>query len=172
MRPGKLDVARWDMEHDVLDISGSRIDLTDVSTSATARDERNWWGHFQFPSGQLHGGLTADTVVDARDARPLYTLFRAELPGWAQGILKFDGVHGTARVGLGSNLVDVRGLEAQGGQFHIAGEFEQRKDQERGAFLVETGPLALGVEIDAKGGHLRLLGARKWFEQARTRLSR
>jgi hypothetical protein len=166
---GRLAVTRWDMERDVLDISGSHIDLTEIATTATAHDERAWWGHFQFPSGQLHGGLTARAVVDARDARPLYTLFRANLPGWAQGILRLDGIHATARIRLGSDLVEVRELEAQGGHFHIAGECEQRKNRERGAFLVETGALALGLELEAGASRLHLLGARKWFEQERTR---
>jgi hypothetical protein len=166
---GRLAVTRWDMEGDLLDISGSHVDLADIVTNATAHDERDWWGHFQFPSGELHEGLTANTVVEARDARPLYTLFRANLPGWTQGILKLDGIHATARVHLGSDLVEVRGLEAQGGRFHIAGEYDQKKNLERGAFLVETGALALGLEIDAAASRLHLLGARKWFEEARTR---
>jgi hypothetical protein len=166
---GRLAVTRWDMERNILDISGSHVDLSDIVTNATAHDERDWWGHFQFPSGQLHGGLTARTTVEARDARPLYTIFRANLPGWAQGILRLDGIHATARVHLGSDLVEVRGLEAQGGQFHIAGEYDQKKNLERGAFLVETGALALGLEIDAAASRLHLLGARKWFEEARTR---
>jgi hypothetical protein len=166
---GKLAATRWDMERNILDISGSHVDLSDIVTSATARDERDWWGHFQFPSGQLHGGLTANTVIEARDARPLYTLFRANFPGWAQGILKLDGIHATARIHLGSDLVEVRGLEAQGGRFHIAGEYDKKKNLERGAFLVETGALALGLEIDAAASRLHLLGARKWFEETRTR---
>ena len=166
---GKLAVARWDMERDVLDISGSRIDLTDIATSATAHNERDWWGHFQFASGQLRGGLTASTVIEARDARPLYTLFRANLPGWAQGILRLNGIRATARVRLGSDLIEVRGLDAQGGNFHIAGEYEEKKNREKGAFLVETGLLAVGLEIDSPASRLHLLGARKWFEQARTR---
>jgi hypothetical protein len=164
---GRLAVTRWDMEKDVLDISGSHIDLTDITTNATAHDEHDWWGHFQFSSAQLHDGLTARTAIDARDARPLYTLFRANLPGWAQGILKLDGIHATARVHLGGDLLELRELEAQGGHFHMAGEYEQRKNRERGAFLVESGLLALGLEIESAASHLHLLGARKWFEETR-----
>jgi hypothetical protein len=165
---GTLAVTKWDMERNILDISGSHVDLSDIATSDTAHDERDWWGHFQFQSGQLHEGLKARTAVEARDARPLYTLFRADLPGWAQGILKLDGIHSTARLQLGSDLVEIRGLEAQGGKFHIAGEYEQKANLVRGVFLVETGVLALGMEIDAGASHLHLLGARKWFEGRRT----
>jgi hypothetical protein len=164
---GKLAIPRWEMERDVMDLSGSRIDLAEIRTSATAHDERDWWGRFEIPSGRLQNGLRARAQIDARDARPLYTLFRANLPGWAQGILKLDGIHATARVHLGSDLLEVRELEAHGGSFHIAGEYEERKNNERGAFLVETGALALGLEIDLVASHLHLLGARKWFEESR-----
>src|SRR5262249_9451220 len=164
---GRLAFARWDMERDILDISGSRIDLTEIATSATSHDERDWWGHFEFPSGQLRDGLTANSVVEARDARPLYTLFRADLPSWAEGLLKLEGIRSTARVRLSSDLVDVRDLEADGGKFHISGEYSERGDRERGAFLIQTGPLSIGIDIEEDKGHLRLLGARRWFEQVR-----
>jgi hypothetical protein len=82
--------------------------------------------------------------------------------------LKLDGIHGAARVRVASDLLEVRGLEAQGGQFHIAGEYLQKKDVPRGAFLVERGILAIGLEVDASKSRLHLLGARKWFEQARS----
>lgn len=165
---GRLAVTRWDMEKDILDMTGSHIDLTRISTSATAHDERDWWGHFQFPSGQLHDGLTANTIVEARDARPLYTLFRADLPGWAAGILKLEGIRSSARVRLAGDQIAIRELEADGGGFHIAGEYEVTRNQERGDFLLETGPLALGLEIQSSVKHLRLLGARRWFQEARS----
>jgi hypothetical protein len=164
---GTLAIARWDLEKNIMDISGSHVDLSDIVTSATARDERDWWGHFRFPSGQLHEGLAASTAIEARDARPLYTIFRANLPGWAQGILKLDGIQGTARVRVRTDLVEVRELEAQGGLFHIAGEYSQKNDVPRGAFLVERGILALGLEVGVERSRLHVLGARRWFEQAR-----
>jgi len=165
---GRLAVSRWDMARNILEISGSRIDLTEIATSGASHDERDWWGHFEFPSGQLRDGLTANTVVEARDARPLYTLFRADLPGWAEGLLKLEGIRSTARVRLSSDLVDVRDLEAEGGKFHISGEYSERGDRERGAFLVRTGLLSVGIDIEEGKGRLKLLGARKWFEETRS----
>ncbi len=35
----------------------------------------------------------------------------------------------------------------------------------RGAFLVETGLLAVGVAIEGPSSHVKLLGARKWFQE-------
>ncbi len=162
---GRLAVPRWDVEHSDMGISGSRIELADVTTSGTKHEEQGWWGRFDFPSGHLRGGLAAETAISCRDARPLYTLFRANLPGWAEGILKLNGMTGKARVRLASQLADIEGLEASGGKFRIAGRYHDRGNDRRGAFLIESGPLAVGVEIAGPVTRVKLLGARKWFAQ-------
>ena len=166
---GRFAIPRWDVERDDMEISGSRVELTDVRTEGTKHDERDWWGRFEIPSGHLRNGLSARTSVSCRDARPLYTLFGAKLPGWAEGLLKLEGVTASARVRLARDLVDVENLEAAGGKFRIAGRYRQKKEDRRGAFLVESGILAVGVEIEGSKSHVKLLGARKWFEdQARS----
>ena len=166
---GRLAVPRWDVEHGDMGISGSRIELADVTTAGTKHEEQGWWGRFDFPSGHLRGGLTAETAISCRDARPLYTLFRANLPGWAEGILKLNGVTGKAHVRLASQLTDVEGLEASGGKFRIAGRYRDRGNDRRGAFLIESGPLAVGVEIAGPTSRVKLLGAKKWFEEEGSR---
>jgi hypothetical protein len=163
---GRLEIPSWDVEHGNMEISGSHVDLSDILTIRTPRDERDWWGRFNVPTGRLHDGLAAQTAVSCRDARPLYTLFRADLPGWAQGLLKLEGVNATARVRVAHDLVDVEDMEASGGKFHIAGRYRQEGSATRGAFLVETGPLAVGIAIDGESSHVKLLGARKWFREA------
>lgn len=162
---GRWEVPRWDVERDDMEISGSRVELKDVATAGTRHDERGWWGRFDVASGHLRNGLTAQTAVSCRDARPLYTLFRANLPGWAEGILKLEGMTGRARVRLAGDLVDVEDLEASGGKFHVAGRYREKKEDRRGAFLVESGLLAVGVAIDGPASHVKLLGARKWFRE-------
>jgi len=162
---GRLTIPHWDVERDDMQISGSRVELSRVTTEGTRHDEREWWGRFDIVAGHLHDGLAAQTAVSCRDARPLYTLFRARLPGWAEGILKLDGVTARARVRLARDLVDVENLEASGGKFHMAGRYRQKKDDRRGAFLVETGPLAFGVDIEGASSRVKLFGAKKWFEE-------
>jgi hypothetical protein len=61
--------------------------------------------------------------------------------------------------------VDVENLDATGGKFHIAGRYREKNDDRHGAFLVETGILAVGVAIEGKTSHVKLVGARKWFEE-------
>lgn len=160
---GRLRVPRWDVEHDDMEISGSQVALSNVVTTGTAHDERDWWGRFDITSGRIHNGLSAQSAVSCRDARPLYTLFGTKLPGWAEGILKLEGVKATARIRLAGEVVDLEDLEASGGKFHIAGRYRSKGDDRHGAFLVETGPLAVGVAISGSSSSVKLLGARKWF---------
>jgi hypothetical protein len=162
---GRLKVPAWDVEHDNMEISGSHVALEDIVTSGTAHDERNWWGRFDITSGRIHNGLSAETAVACRDARPLYTLIGTPLPGWAEGILKLEGVKATARVRFASRLIDMENLEANGEKFHIAGRYRQNGDDRQGAFLIETGILAVGVDIHGTSSSVKLLGARKWFAE-------
>ena len=163
---GRFAIPRWDAEKGILDISGSRLELTEASTEQTRHDEQGWWGKFDIVSGRFHDGFAAQTSAVCRDARPLYTLFRAKLPGWAEGLLKLEGIQARGRIRLGSDLVDVENLDASGGKFHIAGRYRDRKDVRDGAFLVETGILAVGIEIEGDASHVKLLGAKKWFDEA------
>lgn len=162
---GRLNVPRWDVEHNDMEISGSHVSLSNVVTTGTAHDERDWWGRFEIPSGRIHDGLSARAAVSCRDARPLYTLLAVKLPGWAEGILKLEGTKATARVRLASKLIDMEALEASGGKFHIVGRYREKGDDRHGAFLVETGILAVGVAINGPSSSVRLLGARKWFQE-------
>ena len=162
---GRLKVPRWDVEHNNMEISGTSLALSDVVTTGTSHDERDWWGRFEIPSGRLRRGLSAQASVSCRDARPLYTLVQAKLPGWAEGILKLEGMKGGARVRLAGDLLDIENLVADGGKFHIAGRYRQKGNDRRGAFLVETGPLAVGVGINGPSTSVKLFGATKWFQE-------
>ena len=162
---GRLTVPHWNVERNDMEISGSHVALADIATTGTKHDERDWWGRFDIVSGRLRDGFSARTAVACRDARPLYTLVEAKLPGWAEGILRLEGIKGTARVRFASNLIDVEDLDASGGKFHILGRYRQEKKHRSGAFLVETGPLAVGVAIDGARSRLKLFGVKKWFEE-------
>ena len=163
---GRFEIPRWDQQHGDLDFSGSRIALTEMSTAGDAHPSRDWWGRFDFDRARLRDGLDARPHVTCRDARPLYTLLGAQLPGWAEGILRLDGLEASARVRLAHDLVDVQDLDAAGGNFHLAGRYRERGNDRQGAFLIERGALAVGVEIAGGASRVRLLGARSWFARA------
>jgi hypothetical protein len=160
-------VRRWDFEHDAIDLSGTRVSLDHVATSGKHQDSRDWWGRFDLDSARVAHGFFTDVRAHCRDARPLFRLFDVRLPGWAQGVLELEGLEAKARVGLAPKLVEVRDLDASGGRFHLAGDYLKRGDDRDGGILVESAPLAVGVEMDGKKSRIKLLGARKWFQERR-----
>jgi len=166
---GRMTLARWEFERGLFDLSGSRLELRDISSQGAGPDSPAWWGTFDLTSASLRsrpsGLLAARFAAHCRDARPLYTLFETGLPGWARGLLKLEGVTATGRVALGKDLVDLKSLEAKGGAFHILGEFRRKGESKRGAFLIETGLLAVGVEIRDTGSKVKLLKPREWFRE-------
>lgn len=161
------NVRRWDFEHDTIDLSGTRVELDDVVSTGRHQDSRQWWGHFDLKSAEIRRGFSTSLEVHCRDARPLFRLFDVELPGWAQGLLKLDGIRAAARVRLAREIVELRGFEATGGRFHLAGDYQKKGTSAAGEFLVETGPLAVGIDVGSQRSVLKVVGARKWFQERR-----
>ncbi|HKD17927.1 MAG TPA: hypothetical protein VKG23_08655 [Thermoanaerobaculia bacterium] len=166
---GDLDadvpVKKWNlMVAPSLDISGTKLALTDVRASG-AEESRDWWGRFEVPAGRI--GTTASGHVEAhcRDARPLMALLGVELPGWTRGLLKLDGFDATASVSATPGTIRVRDLDAAGGDFKILGRFAHDGKVARGAFLIESGILVIGVEVTPVGTKVRPLFARQWWEK-------
>jgi hypothetical protein len=157
-------------------LHGTRFSLSDVSTSAASgKESPRWWGEFDVGPGKLRSTdsgleLSGRVAARCRDARPLYTLFQVGLPKWAQGIFRLSEFRGGADVVLGPAVVEVKRLEASGGRISIAGDYRERGRATRGAFLVSTGSLSVGIDVDGAKPSLKLAGAKSWF--ASTRASR
>jgi len=167
----RVRIREWDLQHDRIDLSGTRISLDHVVAGEPGPDSRDWWGRFDLRSADVRGGRPAafqtDVAVHCRDARPLFTLFQVGLPGWARGVLKLEGLDAHANVGLGKKYTSVEGLDAAGGSFRILGDYKATKDSRNGAFLLDAGALALGLDIEGQTSKLKLLGAKTWFESRR-----
>ena len=160
----RLLIPAWNLMTGPLEISGSRVALSDVRTSGTD-DSRRWWGRFDIPSGKIDSTTTARIEAETRDARPLLALLAADLPVWTRGLVNLDDFSATGTVSLGPSLTRVRRLDARGGSFHIQGRYLRGKATRDGAFLIESGALSVGLELQPDGTKLRLLGAKKWYEQ-------
>ena len=160
----RLRIPRWNLVSGPLEISGSRLALSDVRSSGTDQS-RMWWGRFDVRSGAI--GKTASAAIEAttRDARPLLALFSAELPAWTRGLVDLDDFTATASVETGPALTRVRDLDARGGNFRVQGHYVRRNADREGAFLIESGALSLGLEVEQNATKLRLLGAKQWFDE-------
>jgi hypothetical protein len=162
----RLLIPEWNLTTGPLDVSGSRVAFSDVR-AAGSDDSRRWWGRFAIPTGRIGALTTAVIDAETRDARPLLALLGAELPSWTRGLVNLDGFSGTGTVSLGPSFARVRRLDARGGTFHIQGRYLRDHDARDGAFLIESGILSVGLELQPDATTLRLLGARKWFGERR-----
>jgi hypothetical protein len=164
----RMHLDDWDFEHDAIDFSRSRIELSDIDAQEPGPDSTSWWGRFDLKTAKLHSGSTPpldmQVFVHCRDARPLFTLFNVGLPGWVRGLLKLEGFDANARVGLGPKYTRVQGLEGAGGSFRIRGRYLTRRDDADGAFLIESNALSVGVAIEHGKASVKLIGAEKWFD--------
>lgn len=161
-----INIPRWNLMTGPLEISGSRIALSEVRSSGSD-NSRRWWGRFHIPSGNIGSLTTARIEAETRDARPLLALLAADLPAWTRNLVNLDDFSATATVSLGPSLTRVRGLDARGGSFHIQGRYLREKASREGAFLIESGILSVGLELQRETTKIRLLGAKKWFEDQR-----
>jgi hypothetical protein len=166
---GQLRLARLDLNSGLADFSGSHLDVRNVLVKRGGEAPWPWWGALEVAAGDLRTGpprvFYAHLELRAHDARPLYRLMNAQLPAWAESLLKMKGVTATADVALAKSFVDVKSLEAQGGAFHILGRYHAGRDSSDGAFLIDTGSLAVGVGLSGGTSQLALVRARDWYRE-------
>ena len=166
---GDLDadvpVKKWNLlSAPSLDISGTKLALTDVRASGS-EESRDWWGRFEVPNGRIGTAASGRIEAHCRDARPLMALLGVELPGWTKGLLKLDDFDAAASVSATPGTIRVRDLDAAGGNFKIHGQFAHDGKVARGAFLIESGILVIGVEVTPLGTKVRPLFAKQWYEK-------
>ncbi len=162
----RLLIPAWNLATGPLEISGSRAAFSNVRASGSD-DSRRWWGRFDIRSGKIGSTTTARIDAQTRDARPLLALLAADLPAWTRDLLNLDTFSATGTVSLGPSLTRLRGLDARGGSFHIQGHYLRDETTRDGAFLIESGSLSVGLELEPAATKIRLLGAKQWYEEER-----
>jgi hypothetical protein len=170
---GRLRLARLDLHGGQADFTGSHLEVRKVLVKRGHETPWPWWGILTLGAADLRTGpprvLYAHADLRAQNAQPLYRLLNAKLPPWAEWLLKMEGVTATADVALARSFVDVKSLEAQGGAFHILGRYHAVRGKKDGAFLIDAGPLALGIGLSGGESEIVLAGARIWFRDQAAR---
>ncbi len=98
-----------------------------------------------------------------QDARPLLAVLGAPLPGWTKPLVNLKNLAGGANATLGPSVVRIQGLDMEGDTFHIQGNYVREKGKTDGAFLIESGILSVGVELDGTKAKVRPLFAKQWY---------
>lgn len=163
----RVEISNFVLDGGAPEIGGTALKVTDVFVAGAAKGTKGWWGEFRIPSGRMSKGLSGRVALKCSDGRPLLAFLGEALPKWTKGLIDLEGLTvSAADLVLSEPRSTVRGLEAQGGNFTVQGELDRRGETIRGAFLIESGILILGVELDGGKTIVRPFLARQWYAKA------
>jgi hypothetical protein len=166
---------RADLQEKRFDISGTKVDLTDVilldGAEPGAPPER-WWARAHLDRAVLTPGdpifLRARLESTLSDTRPLFALVapagRGKMLHWVDDLLDVQGVGAVADLTVGSSLLKVDRLAVAGGNAQVQGRFRMAAGQPQGILYAEWGRLDVGVELADGKRDWKILKPRKWFE--------
>ena len=155
-------IPKWNLVSGPIDVSGTSVAVSDTREFRSTNPKR-WSGSFDIPSGRIDVTTTATVRAKVQDARPLLALLGAPLPGWTKPLVNLQNLSGGARATLGPSVVRIQGLDFEGGSFHLQGNYVREKGKTDGAFLIESGILSVGVELDGTKAKVRPLFAKQWY---------
>ena len=158
----RVNIPKWNLVSGPMDVSGTRVKIFDTRAFGSP-DDRRWSGQFDIPSGKVDVTTTATVQAKTQDARPMLAVLGAPLPFWTKPLVKLKDFSGSARATLGPSVIRIQGLDAKGGTFHVQGHYVREKAKTDGAFLIESGILSVGVELDGKKTKVRPFFAKTWF---------
>lgn len=166
---------RADLRDKRFDISGTKVDLTDVvALGAVPAGEApaSWWARVHLDHAVLTPGapvfLRARMESTLSDPRPLFSLVapagRGKALRWVDDLLDVQGVGAVAELTVGRSLFRVDRLAASGGNARVEGRFRVADGRPQGILYAALGRLDVGVELADGKRDWKILRPRKWFE--------
>lgn len=144
---------------DVLDLRGAHVLLREIAVGRA----QHWDADLVVKDGLLRLGapsLDAVVRVDADDARPILGLL--DVPKIVRGMATMPHLAAYARIRAREGMVWVSDVEASGGDVAVHGAYAVTDAEPRGAFVVEKGPVSVGVRIE-DGVHPHLFDLKDWL---------
>jgi hypothetical protein len=110
---------------------------------------------------ELQGVASADVT----EATPLLAGVRDHVPGPFRGLLDLPRLLASARLKVDARHAGLSELEARGGALTVHGVFAAGRGDRLGAFVVEGGPVSVGVRVDPRGAHVHFFGLSGWLQE-------
>ena len=160
----------YDAAASAIDVSGSSLVMSNIAARHATVEAHDWTGKISIEKGRLRvgedPGLDADVKVDASDANPLVAIvFRRDLPGVLAGLTQLPHLYASAHLVLAPRRFELHDAIAGGGDFNARGGFVSAGEARRGAFIVDKGPLAVGVRVSDDEVALRFFGLDGWMRE-------
>ncbi len=153
-------------EDGTVDVSGSGAKIRNIVVDGkpAASSHGDAWleqGTLRLDRPDLEG-LAA---LDVTDATPLLASAREHVPGPFRSLLDLPRLIASAQLSVDARRAELRQLEARGGKLNVNGLFAAGRGDRLGAFVVQGGPLTVGVGVDPHGTSIHLFGLSGWLEQ-------
>lgn len=160
----------FDPDTSTIDLSGSTVTMRHVRVRGASAETAQWAGEITLDETALQFEGAASEAprldgvlhMDADDARPLLgVLLRRSVPKLLVGLVTMPRLRARARMHVSPNLVLLSDVSASGGDVAVRGTYGLYGNERRGAFIVEKGPLSVGIALEKKrvSAHFFNLGA-------------
>jgi hypothetical protein len=176
-----VDIAGWassEIEIDSIDFATktahmrSRFEARDVAIRHGDDIWPGWWSSTDFDRFELGGspfGVRFDFRSKSRDARPVVEILTAKgaVPGWIAKMIRHEGMVASGKLLVRADgAIDFVLKGAQSSGVDAAGRATKSGKKSRGVFLVDGGPLSVGIEYAE--GHkpsLKPLADKEWLAE-------
>ena len=147
-----------------VDVSSSRIDVTNAFVRDSSAAVSGWWCRVETNDARFRPDyrVPVDVTWSARlqNATPILAFSKRTpaVPGWITRMLTGGQVRASGRLKAGSAFIELSHLKARTGLLSLEGDFRQRGPAQSGVFRASAGPLSVGIEIKNDETNLILLG--------------
>jgi len=151
---------RVERRDDEVVLDGAHLALRDAHIGGV----RSWSATLDAPRARLKlapPSLAASVHLRAADARPALR----GLPDIVAKLVEMPGLRASARLHVGANGFAVQDLRARGGDVAVRGDYAGLENDPDGAFVVEKGPIAVGIHLDKDGARPRIDDLDPWLRE-------
>ncbi len=158
----------FDPERELLDLSGSRLEMRDVAVVGGSARTSQWRGDATLSRASLRLGpeplFDGVVTLDARDARPLLSIILgSRLPGIVVRLTDVPHLTASVQIIATSHQLALLDLDAHGGDVGVRGSYAESGPRRRGAVIARKAFLSVGLRRDAGGMRVRLFGLERWL---------
>jgi hypothetical protein len=159
----------FDPRRQTLDMSGSGVALRNVSISGAPPGDSRGDVSLQNATLRLEKPEKPDlegvVSADVTDATALLGGVRSAVPIVFRSLLNIPRLLASARLTMTGEHVALREVQAHGGTLAVHGVYVAQAHDHLGAFVVEGGPITVGLQLDPGGTHVRLFDLSGWLLQ-------
>lgn len=165
-------VSGFDPKTNEFALSGTYLDVRDLSVRGTSADSSGWAARLTFPRATLAFGdggtapeLNGTVALSARDGNPFLALALGNsIASNFVAVAQMPNLEASARLHVDRARILVSSIDARGGDIWLRGLFGRSVGRTRGAFVASKGELSAGARLSNEGMHVHLFGLDAWLQ--------